>query len=88
MFNAVFVDPIETQAMQLALKSNKPPFALLRPLTGIPVLVRVLPVKDSKQMLVPANSEDLKKYGQIVVTPKVALPTEKGLLKTIFLLNV
>lgn len=79
MLNAIFVDPIETKAMQLALETNKPPFALLRPLTGIPVLVRVLPVKDNKQMLVPANSEDLKKHGQIVVTPKVSLPKEKGL---------
>lgn len=66
--------------MQLALESNQPPFALLRPLAGIPVLVRVLPVKDNKQMLVPANSNDLKEYGQIVVTPKVSLPTAKGLL--------
>lgn len=66
--------------MQLALATNQPPFALLRPLVGIPVLVRVLPVKEKKHMLVPATSEDFKKYSQIVVAPKVALPTSKGLL--------
>nr|CAH7725773.1 unnamed protein product [Callosobruchus chinensis] len=67
--NAIIVDPIKTDAMRLALESNQTPFALLRPVTGIPVLVRVLPAGD-KQMLVPASAEDLKKHSHISVTPK------------------
>ncbi|KAK9737950.1 Zinc finger, C2H2 type [Popillia japonica] len=67
--NGVLVDPINTAAMQHALATNQTPFALLRPLNGIPVLVRVLAAGD-KQMLVPATAEDLKKHGQITITPK------------------
>lgn len=67
--NAIIVDPIKTEAMRLAIESNQTPFALLRPLTGIPVLVRVLPAGD-KQMLVPASAEDLKKHSHISITPK------------------
>ncbi|XP_063931268.1 zinc finger protein 135-like isoform X1 [Zophobas morio] len=70
--NAIFVEPIKTKAMQLAIETNQIPFALLRPLTGIPVLVRVLPAGNDKQMLVPASAEDLKKHGQISVTPKTS----------------
>lgn len=40
--NGVIVEPINTIAMQHALATNQTPFALLRPLNGIPVLVRVL----------------------------------------------
>ncbi|XP_068892482.1 uncharacterized protein [Tenebrio molitor] len=72
--NAIFVEPIKTKAMQLAIETNQIPFALLRPLTGIPVLVRVLPAGNDKQMLVPASAEDLKKHGQISVTPKTSTP--------------
>ncbi|XP_066154871.1 uncharacterized protein [Euwallacea fornicatus] len=67
---AIIVDPINTDAMKLALSTGNIPFSLLRPLSGIPVLVRVIPVGD-KQMLVPATAEDLKKYGHISVRPKV-----------------
>ncbi|KAF2902880.1 hypothetical protein ILUMI_03308 [Ignelater luminosus] len=67
--NGVLVDPINTAAMQHALATNQTPFALLRPLNGIPVLVRVLSAGD-KQMLVPATAEDLKKHGQITITPQ------------------
>nr|XP_022905795.1 uncharacterized protein LOC111417674 isoform X1 [Onthophagus taurus] len=67
--NGVLVDPINTAAMQHALATNQTPFALLRPLNGIPVLVRVLAAGD-KQMLVPATAEDLKKHGQITITEK------------------
>lgn len=64
------MDPIKTDAMKMAMISGDTPFALLRPLSGIPVLVRVIPAGD-KQMLVPATAEDLKKYGQISIRPKV-----------------
>nr|XP_023017882.1 transcription factor E4F1-like [Leptinotarsa decemlineata] len=67
--NAIVVDTIKTEAMRLAIESNQTPFALLRPLAGIPVLVRVLPAGD-KQMLVPATAEDLKKHSHISITPK------------------
>lgn len=67
--NAIIVDPIKTEAMRLALESNQTPFALLRPLSGIPVLVRVMPA-GGKQMLVPATAEDLKKHSHISITQK------------------
>ncbi|KAL1517339.1 hypothetical protein ABEB36_001114 [Hypothenemus hampei] len=67
--SAIVVEPIETEAMKLALKSGNTPFALLRPLSGIPVLVRVIPA-GNKQMLVPASADDLKKYGRISVKAK------------------
>ncbi|KAL3267679.1 hypothetical protein HHI36_024412 [Cryptolaemus montrouzieri] len=80
--NAIIVDPIKTDAMRLAMQSNKTPFALLRPLSGIPVLVRVIPAGD-KQMLIPATADDLKKHGQISIIPKmttgeVTTTTESG----------
>lgn len=46
--NGVIVDPINTAAMQHALLTNQTPFALLRPINGIPVLVRVLPAGDKQ----------------------------------------
>lgn len=46
--NGVLVDPINTAAMQHALATNQTPFALLRPLNGIPVLVRVLAAGDKQ----------------------------------------
>ncbi|KAG5869474.1 hypothetical protein JTB14_024769 [Gonioctena quinquepunctata] len=74
--NAIVVDPIRTEAMRLAIESNQTPFALLRPLSGIPVLVRVLPAGD-KQMLVPASAEDLKKHSHISITPKSDAAADK-----------
>ncbi|KAF5287341.1 hypothetical protein FQA39_LY15944 [Lamprigera yunnana] len=68
--NGVLVEPINTAAMQHALATNQTPFALLRPLNNIPVLVRVLAAGE-KQMLVPATAEDLKKHGFITITPQV-----------------
>ncbi|KAB0798110.1 hypothetical protein PPYR_09103 [Photinus pyralis] len=68
--NGVLVEPIKTAAMQHALATDQTPFALLRPLNGIPVLVRVLAAGD-KQMLIPATAEDLKRHGQITITPQV-----------------
>ncbi|KAJ8971189.1 hypothetical protein NQ317_005359 [Molorchus minor] len=78
--NAVMVEPIKTEAMRLALESNQTPFALLRPLTGIPVLVRVLPAGD-KQMLVPASAEDLKKHSHISITSKAGAEEEKEIIE-------
>lgn len=70
--NAILVDPIKTEAMRLAIESNQTPFALLRPLSGIPVLVRVLPAGE-KQMLVPASADDLRKHSHISITTKEEL---------------
>ncbi|XP_018563493.1 zinc finger protein 737-like [Anoplophora glabripennis] len=78
--NAIIVDPIKTEAMRLAIESNQTPFALLRPLTGIPVLVRVLPAGD-KQMLVPASAEDLKKHSHISITPKSGAADKENIEK-------
>ncbi|CAG9771133.1 unnamed protein product [Ceutorhynchus assimilis] len=66
---AVRVDPIKTDAMRAALAAGRTPFALLRPLSGVPVLVRVHPDGD-KQMLLPATAEDLKRFGTISTTAK------------------
>ncbi|XP_072397790.1 uncharacterized protein [Diabrotica undecimpunctata] len=67
--DAIIVEPIKTEAMRLAIESKQTPFALLRPITGKPVLVRVLPAGD-KQMLVPATAEDLKTHSNISITSK------------------
>lgn len=57
--------------MRLAIESNRTPFALLRPLIGIPVLVRVLPsTKENKQMLLPATAQDLKQHAQVSIITK------------------
>lgn len=64
--NGVLVEPIKTEAMKMAIQTKQTPFALLRPLNGIPVLVRVLSAGD-KQMLVPATADDLRKHGQITI---------------------
>ncbi|KAH1002574.1 hypothetical protein HUJ04_008651 [Dendroctonus ponderosae] len=69
--SAILVNPIKTDAMKKAMLAGATPFALLRPLSGIPVLVRVLPAGE-KQMLVPATAEDLKTFGHISIKPKVA----------------
>lgn len=82
--NAIIVDPIKTEAMRLAIESNQTPFALLRPLTGIPVLVRVLPAGD-KQMLVPASAEDLKKHSHISITPKAGAADKENIGNSIIL---
>lgn len=68
--NSILVDTIQTEAMRLALESNRTPFALLRPLVGIPVLVRVLPATGDKQMLLPATAEDLKQHAQVSIITK------------------
>lgn len=46
--NGVLVEPINTDAMKMAMRTGQTPFALLRPLNGIPVLVRVLPAGDKQ----------------------------------------
>ncbi|XP_057670679.1 zinc finger protein 836-like [Diorhabda carinulata] len=75
--NAVIIDPIKTEAMRCAIESNQTPYALLRPVGGIPVLVRVLPAGD-KQMLVPALAEDLKKHSHISITSKSDTPANEN----------
>lgn len=46
--NGVLVEPIRTDAMRMAIQTKQTPFALLRPLIGIPVLVRVLAAGDKQ----------------------------------------
>ncbi|XP_046388306.1 zinc finger protein 628-like [Ischnura elegans] len=65
----VLIDPIETKAMGTARQNGQTPFALLKPAKGIPVLVKVMPAPNNKQMLVPATAEDLKSAGKITVSP-------------------
>lgn len=67
----VLIDPIETKAMKTAKDSGQNTFALFKPAKGIPVLVKVLPAPNNKQMLVPATVEDLKSAGKITVSPNL-----------------
>ncbi|XP_063225719.1 zinc finger and BTB domain-containing protein 24-like isoform X2 [Bacillus rossius redtenbacheri] len=70
--SGVLIDPIQTKAMQTARELNQTPFALLKPAKGIPVLVKVMPALNNKEMLVPATAEDLKSAGKITVSPNVS----------------
>ncbi|CAG5054376.1 unnamed protein product [Parnassius apollo] len=54
MGSGVFVDPIKTYHMQVALATKQTPFALLKPDKGAP-------------MLVPATAEDLRDGGKLIV---------------------
>lgn len=65
----VIIDPIDTKAMKTAKDSGQTTFALFKPAKGIPVLVKVMPAPNNKQMLVPATVEDLKSAGKITVSP-------------------
>ncbi|KAF4525663.1 hypothetical protein B566_EDAN001264 [Ephemera danica] len=67
----VIIDPIQTKAMMKARAQGQTPFALLKPAKGIPVLVKVMPAPNNKQMLVPATAEDLKSAGKVTVSPSV-----------------
>ncbi|KAG8225076.1 hypothetical protein J437_LFUL000055, partial [Ladona fulva] len=46
----VLIDPIETKAMGTARANGQTPFALLKPAKGIPVLVKVMPAPNNKQV--------------------------------------
>lgn len=70
--DGVIIDPITTRAMKIAEQEGQTPFALLKPAKGIPVLVKVHPAPNNKQMLVPATAEDLKSAGKITVSPNVS----------------
>ena len=59
------IDAIQTTQMKEARSKNQTPFALLKPAKGTPVLVKVLPMVGGKNLLVPANAEDLKQGGQL-----------------------
>nr|CAD7257989.1 unnamed protein product [Timema shepardi] len=69
--SGVIIDPITTKAMKSARQANQTPFALLKPAKGIPVLVKVMPAPNNKEMLVPATAEDLRSAGKITVSPTV-----------------
>ncbi|CAK1589074.1 unnamed protein product [Parnassius mnemosyne] len=69
MGSGVFVDPIKTYHMQVALATKQTPFALLKPDKGAPVLVKVVDTNHlgGKQMLVPATAEDLRDGGKLIM---------------------
>lgn len=46
--NSILLDPIQTPAMVHALATNQIPFALLKPINGDPVLVRVFPAGEKQ----------------------------------------
>ncbi|XP_066995404.1 uncharacterized protein [Anabrus simplex] len=71
--DGVLIDPINTRAMSTAKREGQTPFALLKPAKGIPVLVKVMPAANNKQMLVPATAEDLKSAGKITVQPNITV---------------
>ncbi|KAK6621758.1 hypothetical protein RUM44_001565 [Polyplax serrata] len=66
----IVIDLIKTKAMETAIQNGQTPFALFKPSSGIPVLVKVLNANcDTQHMLVPATPDDLKVAGKITVAP-------------------
>ncbi|KAL0277286.1 UNVERIFIED_CONTAM: hypothetical protein PYX00_004627 [Menopon gallinae] len=66
----IVIDLIKTKAMETAIQNGQTPFALFKPCSGIPVLVKVLNANgDTQHMLVPATPDDLKMAGKITVAP-------------------
>ena len=51
----VIIDPIETKAMKNAKDSGQTTFALFKPAKGIPVLVKVIPAPNNKQVSFNVN---------------------------------
>ncbi|GLV37161.1 earmuff [Carabus blaptoides fortunei] len=62
----ILVDPINTDAMKIALQTNQTPFVLLKPLNGVPVIVRVIEIED-KHLLVPITWDELCRQSQIAI---------------------
>lgn len=48
--DSIVIDKIETKAMEVALLQGQTPFALYKPVKGIPVLVKVLPTGSNKHV--------------------------------------
>ncbi|XP_029658905.1 uncharacterized protein LOC115232889 isoform X4 [Formica exsecta] len=69
LIDSIVIDKIETKAMEIALLQGQTPFALYRPIKGIPVLVKVLPTASNKHILTPATAEDLRMAGKITSNP-------------------
>ncbi|KMQ94469.1 fez family zinc finger protein 2 [Lasius niger] len=69
LMDSIVIDKIETKAMEVALLQGQTPFALYRPVKGIPVLVKVLPTASNKHILTPATAEDLRMAGKITLNP-------------------
>lgn len=64
--DGIIVDPINTDAMRIALQTNQTPFVLLKPLNGVPVIVRVVEIED-KHLLVPVTWDELCRQSQIAI---------------------
>ncbi|XP_063985039.1 uncharacterized protein LOC135166589 [Diachasmimorpha longicaudata] len=75
-----YVDKIVTKAMATAVMKNQVPFALFKPIRGIPVLVKVTDAGDDKHMLTPATPEDLRVNGTMS-PPGDSFEGEKGQMK-------
>ncbi|XP_011312221.1 uncharacterized protein [Fopius arisanus] len=74
-----YVDKIITKAMTTAVMRNQVPFALFKPIRGIPVLVKVTDAGE-KHMLTPATPEDLRVNGTMS-SPEGSCEGEKGQMK-------
>jgi len=48
--DSLVINKIETKAMEVALLQGQTPFALYRPIKGIPVLVKVLSTANNKHV--------------------------------------
>ncbi|XP_033210102.1 uncharacterized protein LOC117168494 isoform X2 [Belonocnema kinseyi] len=66
--DAIIIDKIDTKAMETALIQRQTPFALYKPAKGIPVLVRVSSIENSKHILTPATAEDLRSTGNMALS--------------------
>ncbi|KAH0547418.1 hypothetical protein KQX54_019236 [Cotesia glomerata] len=70
----ILLDKIETKAMENTILMGQMPFALYKPVKGIPVLVKIIPAGLSHHMLIPASAEDLRISGKM--SPSVNLDLE------------
>ncbi|XP_043279172.1 uncharacterized protein [Venturia canescens] len=71
--DSLVVNKIETRDLQNAIVEGQTPFALLKPVTGIPVLVKVSPAGPHKHLLTPATADDLQMLGKVSLSPTLTV---------------
>lgn len=48
--DSIVIDKIDTKAMEMAMLEGQMPFALYKPVRGIPVLVKISPTASNKHV--------------------------------------
>ncbi|KAL0127665.1 hypothetical protein PUN28_003150 [Cardiocondyla obscurior] len=69
LLDSIVINKIDTKAMEMALLQGQTPFALFKPIKGIPVLVKISHTVNNKHMLTPATAEDLRLAGKMTSNP-------------------